>query len=793
MSTPENPLAQYYTYSYHHIFVACENTEVAEAIQSSNDFNTFLRTSQQQDTPDNPYGKFTATDFQGLGGYVIIINGMVDSEFVIKDARWMSVTASSAGMNGADQFSSMALEGSITVQEPRGVKFMNVFSYVADQLETDPNGIIFLLKTIFVGYPAPGVAYTTQTQPSTGEMYNPIMNIRPVLFLMIDLTGEFDITGGTYVISWAGINNGASKQNHIMRATDRVKINMGGPGAAGPSSKTLGGALKQLEAGINKVYKDFYDSAIEDMKKGQCNLVGRKVVYKIIAEEPYASQTGVDEHGMPTISYNPEYIVDDFAQQSTDTGKKGDAGILDLGTSPSVESSIMQIVNRCSKVKDDATITDSEQTGTKTRYVPKVVSTVVSTKTEYIVVYKVRRMIDGRAQSINKSLDKALGQDSAAGGDGASTLLSDIVNNNIDQNDQSLTRNLLTLDYFFTGKNTDILDFDLKMQGGLMFFQTLVSTDTFTSSQAAPRNSGPTQAQSLSPDGNPVITNEKQAVNQPSKPLCVRPNTPIFFSTKLDDRMSKNTANPGRAANFQALLSRQAALENLEAKVRIHGNPGLLNSTAKQPREVANHMSPDQTDADDSIDAFPYWETSPALVKLNIRMPTDDEDQDFSTPFWYEGFYYCFGVTHMFNEGEFVQELDMISLPQNTPQDAPAQTNKTSSEQQQETDNQATSDTTPRESNPGAVASDLEAFGGAGADVNETEDNLDPFGGEGVDVKETEDELDAFGGEGEDVKETKFRPLDVPEPFNPKEKTVPAEDPTDVASENYMSEFIGGA
>ena len=50
MSQPENPLAQYYTYAYHHILMACDTTEVAEALQNANEFVTFLRTPEPQYT-----------------------------------------------------------------------------------------------------------------------------------------------------------------------------------------------------------------------------------------------------------------------------------------------------------------------------------------------------------------------------------------------------------------------------------------------------------------------------------------------------------------------------------------------------------------------------------------------------------------------------------------------------------------------------------------------------------------------------------------------------------------------
>jgi hypothetical protein len=673
MSTPENPLSQYYTYAYHHILMACDTTEVAEAIQKSNEFVTFLRTPQQVNTPDNRLGKYKAVSFQNKGKYSIIVNGMTDAEFVISDAKWLSITAASAGSTGVDRFSTMAIEGSFTIQEPRGIKFMNVLSYVADQLQSDPSGLIFVLKTIFVGYPAPGSAFIDPTRPESGDAYDPITNIRPVLFIMYDITGEFKVTGGTYEIKWCGVNNSASKQRHTMRAADRIKLNLADPkprtsdstsstGDRGSDARTLAGALKKLENEIGIVYDRYYTSIISKIREDQSQFNGRKVEYIIQAEKPYVI---IDANGVSRP--NADYVVTDFKQQNTDTGFKNAPGILDLSSAQSVESAILMIASRCPKVKEDMVYTESETTGERVRWIPKVVSTVVSTKDKYQIIFKLRRVMEGRSDIIEKILKRS--------------------SDNI--NDRNIQQNTLEFDYFFTGKNTDIVNFDLKMELGLVFFQTLVTTETLKDSEEELKL--PVQQEAPASDGFPKTEATKEARNRPSQPKKIRPNTPIFISTKFDDKLLKNSVNPRLSSDFQYLLNRHAALENLEAKVTIHGNPGLLNASNKQPSEVLRHTDFNQTDADIRRDPFPYWETTPALVKLNIRMPSDGEDQDFTEPFWYEGYYYCFGITHMFSDGEFTQELDMISLPQSTTKGSQTQQSKNASGQESQTDKQKTS------------------------------------------------------------------------------------------------------
>lgn len=639
MSTPPNPLSQYNTYSYHHIFIACDSTVVAEELQKSSEFETFLRTPEQRNTDQKPFGKYEPRTYKG-GKYSIIINGMVDSEYVIKSAEWISITAASAGGDQIDRFSTMTSEGSLTIEEPRGVKFMNVMSEVANKMETDPNGIVFLLKTIFVGHTSEGTSYKFKQTSSEGEEsilpYEPITNIRPILFIMYNITGQFRVEGGTYTVEFVGVNNGASKQKHIMRATDQISINFG-------DNSTLHNGLKALQNEINRIYKIYYNETkdeIENAKDEKGNPLklqfnGREVEYIIQAEEPYAVKTKKVVNGLPVFNSEPAYLINDFPQQQTDKGTEDEGGVIHFGNEKSVESAIMKIVNRCERIKDEGVYSENKKTGEKVRYIPKVTSTLISTDEKFQVIYKLRRVLEGRSDVIEKVIKRKT--------------------DNAQDADEDITRNLLTLDYFYTGRNTDIIDFDIRMDMGLAFFQTLVTSDNY-----------PTPQQVL--DG---AIEEKRAgttdISIKGENGKIRKKTPLFFPTKSKDSVSRNTVHPAKSSDFQSMLNRHAALENLEAKVIIHGNPGLLNATNKMPTEVANHANKNETEANKFADLFPYWETTPAIVQLNIKMPSNEEDTDFSLPFWFEGFYYCFGITHKFDGGEFTQQLDMISLPQEAP------------------------------------------------------------------------------------------------------------------------------
>lgn len=651
MSIPANPLAQYNTYSYHHIFLACETTEVAEALSKSKNFLDFMRNPEEVNTVDEPFGKYVARTLRGVKGkYIIIINGMTDAEFVIRKANWFSATAEKASVE--DSFETLSIEGEMIVDEPRGVKFMNVMATVADRMETDPNGLIFMMKTVFFGH-------KSSTLSEDGG-YDPITNVRPIMMLLYDITGQFTVTGGTYVVKWAGLNHGASKQQHIMRAIDRVKINISTP-REGCESDTLWGALCRLEDEVNRIYTDHYTSIKEETEKAGVQFNGKRVVYRILAEEPYATlvKNSNGQVDRTKSEGNSAYVVTDFKPQNTDTGNPEESGIVDFGTSVSVESAILKLAHRCPLVKEDLT-SDKSSSGGKVKYVPKVSSTIVSTTDEYAIVYKLHRAVESRNDIVQKVLQRTTDETGN---------LSKLIQ-----------KNLLTLDYFFTGRNTDILNFDLKMEMGLAFYQTLVTTDNL------PNNI--TAAEGKSVEQKRAEANGVARALTPNN--SVRKNTPIFLSTKINPKLLRNTQQPDRTATFQFLLNQHAALENLEASITIHGNPGLLNSMNKPPSEILNRATPLETRANDgsrdeevNFDAFPYWETTPALLKVNIRMPSDEQDIDYSQKFWYEGFYYVFGISNDFDDGQFTQTLEVISLPRSNPtQDTQKKVSETEQKQQ---------------------------------------------------------------------------------------------------------------
>ncbi|KKM90983.1 hypothetical protein LCGC14_1233180, partial [marine sediment metagenome] len=118
MSNPQNILAKYRTYAYHHILIACDNEAAARFIRESNRLSAFRDLRSQRPITIDDKEKLvplTTDDKVQIGSYVVILNGMINSNFIVRDVEWFTSTAASTDQQ--DKFTSIAVEGKMTVEE----------------------------------------------------------------------------------------------------------------------------------------------------------------------------------------------------------------------------------------------------------------------------------------------------------------------------------------------------------------------------------------------------------------------------------------------------------------------------------------------------------------------------------------------------------------------------------------------------------------------------------------------------------------------------------------------------
>ena len=594
MSNPENPLARFRTYSYHHFLIVADGMNTAQEIANQSDIVVFNRDTRTNEDGTDIKERFSPR-FLGSekNGYVVLIDGMKDIQFYINSAKWETIIAPSGKTGGSKTADTLEVDGQIIITEPYGIAFLEVLTNVSRALGTDASGLIFILKTVFVGHRDDGQQ----------EM---ISNVRPFLFTMTDITAVIDTGGSTYTMELVGVNNGTAKLPQISRIAQGVSLEV-------TTGLNLATALGNLQIQINNKYDCFKIALAAQLAATNSPLDleadFRAVEYEIVADPAYHNVNYKAGGNLPTNASG-----DDEHRQIT------------TGTSATVESAIRAVMDSSKQVKDDALSKNDE----KKKFIYKIVSTIVPDPAgdKLKVQYSVHRY-EVVTQVVGIPLDPIAGE-------------------------------FIEFDYIFTGKNVDVLEFDIKMDMGLSFFYTISTADSIPLGQKDVIF-GKTQATSAGAQSS-VSTGDETVVDPELSPPKIR--TPLFLGTSITDPLIRNKADPLSTASFDALLSRHAAFENVEATMKISGNPQLLDETCPEPTEVEAGETTNEPDTpvEGNTGLGRIFKT-PALIKVNIRFPVDNQLTNVKQ-FWYKGFYNLYSITQNFDDGLFTQDIQMFSLPQ---------------------------------------------------------------------------------------------------------------------------------
>lgn len=598
MSNPQNILGKFKSYAYHHILMVCNTTEAAEELTNTSEITTFQHPSENVRYAPRQIGRNPNSK------YITLIDGTTDARFYITTASWENIIAMEnyVGANDTPQSTSMSLEGELEIIEPLGAKFLNRLTDVCDALESDPIGLVFVLKTIFVGHNDDG----------TTEM---ISNIKPLLFIVYDISSIFDSSGAKYKMLFVGAVNGLGKLPHTQKIANGLSFTVN---KGDTLAKTFDGLAEQLNASYDgyeeQAIKEFAISLYEEATKEGNSLTPaqaevnakqffknnyRGVTYKIIAPD-------YDD---------ARYVAGD--NESVRIANKREVGSFNFGKNVGIEDIIKKLMASSTGV-----IKDGVEGSEGKKYIYKIVSGLQSAHDNFVVEYYVNRY-----ELAQLPYDAAFNGEEFKPKDGQS----------------------VEFNYIFTGKNIDIKNFDIKMEMGMSFFQIAATTDTLPSQQ---NNAGEKTSSVQRTTGANYIA---------SKGKKQRPKTPLFLGSKIKQAIARNTKNPGDSASFQALLNRHAALENIEATMLIFGNPQLLSEMQVVPSDLINRQT-EKPAKHKTIN--PRWIDTPTLVKVNIKMPSDSNDVNTEyEDFWYTGYYTLFAVKQIFDGGEFLQELDMMSIP----------------------------------------------------------------------------------------------------------------------------------
>jgi hypothetical protein len=626
----------------------CDSSETADALAESTQLSVWEHATQGTREPDSrpgtrDLGPYSPKRLPGAGKYIILINGSTDASFVIDTAKWTTATGAQAAPG--DKGTSIAIEGSIRISEPKGVAFLDQVVKCCVALGVDSAQVVYVIKTFFVGH---GIDNDTNV-----EFVDHVTDIPPMTFIVYEVTGSFTESGGSYEMQFVGAGHGASRLPQYSKAVNAMSVTAG---------DSLEKTLLRLQDNINESYSKYYDCvraqiAVAPGDPTELLKALRKVKYVIEVGKEYKDSNGI------------QYTVTNQSQQYKNSAGCNDPAQVTFPAHTSIETAISTIMMMSPQVQADMAVGD---TTNRAKYEYKVHSALVSKKApdaaeaaagvlEYTVYYRVERFLT----------PKSIAYDSAF-----AVLTQDEGQLANDPRYQQIRNNIIEFDYMYTGKNIDILEFDMKVNMGLAYLQTATLANTFKSQiERAPNR----QIQSSSTD----------ATNVPVKYGAIV-QTPIFFGSQIRTPNMINSNNGGNTIQSAYTLSKHSSLEVTDVTMKILGNTSLLGRINKtsSPKYVVESANPDKRgqvvyNASGSKEPqFAEWSHVPAYVKVRIKMPRENDDfalftgqsttgdpntdpgsTDYARDFWFDGYYYVIGVEHVFDGGEFTQTLTMLGIP----------------------------------------------------------------------------------------------------------------------------------
>lgn len=683
----QNPLDEFNTYSVHYIMVACRTTTTAQAFASDDD--KAMATS------------LAAIDNTTALGQPIVLNNNATDVFLVLDTRRFSqFTVENLKydvlINGLQKnagTSNLAVDLSMTILDSVGISFANFMQWLMDkQMKTNYDGLIFMLRTIFVGHKPDGTSETVQSE--TIPMHLNKMEI------------NLDFAKGAYNLEF--MPNMNFDVNRFGRFLSVSLATTYGTGAG----NTLGGLVRSLEKQLNTASKKYYDDVQDIIKKtGSSQTLGRPVQYMITLPSERWNNFKVDGATAGGAAETLFALADRQKKAEDKTAKASNAssnpsgGLKETFTAVKPSLSIPKVLDMFFKQTPEVAKLGNFQTNTNNtdgfvtfyKYIVGLTSDDKMMMVHVDVVeFKVPNIFAQEQPKIKNTSVVSQQENEFY------TTIEDPPKSGIIKR---VPNNFIEYDYIFTGKNKDILNFDMKIQD----FQFLLASNIRIGDSAirdVADSNGATPTPSASANNDLLYTRQYDPILMPLDTVAALKNFSNYTSTTMTDKEAD--ANRKQSQQYTKNLSMFYAGSPITVALTIKGNPlimhkfnmgkllmhpdspggssagGSMLSTAtddsreKYRKNLEDEIlrtnggklakSGDSFVTQSNLDTKSYA-ISPVFVKLNIKGPNVDfrtnepttDTSNFATSVLSDNYYVIFKVTNIIQGSNFTQELELYS------------------------------------------------------------------------------------------------------------------------------------
>lgn len=617
---PSNPLNQFRSYSYHFVLYLTDSTTNAEQLGSASaDVDQYdqlfgRRDSHKSTNVDNYFDKYDIREYGGIK-YITLINSFEDADLFIDDLQY---TAGITALNNANNSQSRTdlmqagLELTFKIFEPLGCRLLEIMSKAHSDL-----GLIsptYGLKIFFIGRRDEQISHGAANETVSGpDDIGYFYTVKPLLFEIMDISMNVSTNGTTYQLSVAPSTSGANTP---------LGKNLSGSATIDKKNPTLEDVCVRYIDSINDAMtrsKKYSDAA------GNESLV--PVEYAVEFIDVYV---GRDENVKKHIK---DSIVDNVTNlQRNETG---------IVVQPPI---VYNLPSRISFIAQLCTELTSVPKGTN-----RLFTYAVTTKSE-TSPERIRYTI----QVSRKKLTTVPVANSGSPADQAEKI-NDVAY------DAYQDGRLLHYQYYFSGKNVDVIRYDLSVSIGLSAIFS-----TFTPSK-------PPDQSSLINKSN---TNDSVVRSTNTEPSDTSPK--VNLGVQTSPSASRNLRDPSSRDVFvQYMRSYMLGDNSSISTMSIRGNPKLLQSSISTPRGQSQQGQSNASQSSELDQKNVLFDQ--VLVKVDVFSPsrawastyTDSPlpATTFNESFWHGGLFHLVTVKSTFLNGTFTQDLMMRRVPtdENTP------------------------------------------------------------------------------------------------------------------------------
>lgn len=668
-----NPLDAFESYSIHYTMVATRTTKIAAEFAGYDDKSRAKALS----AIDKVTYLGAAIPFgQSSNDIFLVLDTRRFSQFTVENLKydvWVN------GLHVGASQANLATDLEMTVLDTVGISFGNFMQWLMDtQLKTNFDGMVFMLQVIFVGHKPDGSTETVQSE--TIPMHLQKMSI------------NLDYAKGSYVMEFMpNINFNTSKNAKLLTIYKANTYTSG-------NDNTLGSLVTNFEDRLNNVSSKFYNDVQEKVNKEFSGIVkspiGRKVQYFISIPGNWNGfkLAGTNANNAAELLFAKKEAEDKVAREkAAQTGQvlSSNIGARQGAVITDVMNKIFKQVPEVARMGNFKTDAQADGFVTFYKYIVGITSddSVMSVHIN-VIEFKVPNVAASAAapKKVTSTESQFYKTETSSAG---------VV--------RRIPKNYIEWDYIFTGKNTAITNFDMKIED----FQFLLASVTRIGDSAISGVSDSSSAGTKPVDPNEPKNDELLFLRQ-FDPVILPMNTKEALDnfSRLKDfkgNSEENKQHIKEAQQYTKNLSMFYAGNPITVQLTIKGNPLIMskfnmgnflphaggtaiadpNANTKEAyrkqleARILGLKAPGASGNDFSggngsytsnsmLDSQSYA-SSPVFAKINIKGPNVDFKTnaeipgDFTTDVLSDNFYVVFKVSNNIQGHNFTQELELYA------------------------------------------------------------------------------------------------------------------------------------